>query len=42
MLQPKDHESMEALKSVDTHPIDLTDCFAAFSRPEELGEDELW
>ena len=33
---------MDALKSQDTRPIDLTDCFAAFSKSEELGEDELW
>jgi ubiquitin carboxyl-terminal hydrolase 6/32 len=40
--RPKDDESMEALKQVDNQPIDLDDCFASFSKPEELGEDELW
>lgn len=33
---------MEALKTLDTQPIELTDCLEAFSKPEELGEDELW
>ncbi len=33
---------MEALKQQDTRPIDLSDCFKSFSKPEELGEDEYW
>ena len=33
---------MEALKTQDTRPIDLYECFQSFSKSEELGEDELW
>ena len=41
-LQPIEDKSMENMKHVDNDPIDLRDCFGAFSKPEELGEDEYW
>ena len=41
-LQPVDHESMESLKIIDTKPIDLYDCFKAFVREDELGDEESW
>ncbi|XP_019848743.1 PREDICTED: ubiquitin carboxyl-terminal hydrolase 32-like isoform X2 [Amphimedon queenslandica] len=40
--RPKDHESMDIMKNTDSQPIELSECLAAFSKPEELGEDELW
>ena len=27
---------------MQTEPIDLYECFRAFTKEEELGEDELW
>ena len=33
---------MEIMKNTDSQPIELSECLAAFSKPEELGEDELW
>ena len=42
LLQPVDHESMESLKIIDTKSIDLYDCFKAFVREDELGDEESW
>ncbi len=33
---------MESLKVIDTKPIDLYDCFKAFVRQDELGDEESW
>ena len=33
---------MESLKMMDTDPIDLYQCFKAFVRNDELGEEESW
>lgn len=33
---------MESLKIIDTKPIDLYDCFKAFVREDELGDEESW
>ena len=42
LTQPVEHESMENMKYEDNKPVDLRDCFKAFSKPEELGEEEYW
>ena len=42
LLQPIDHESMESLKTMNTDPIDLYECFKSFVREEQLGEEECW
>ena len=42
LTQPVEHESMENMKHEDNKPVDLRDCFKAFSKPEELGEEEYW
>ncbi len=41
-LQPIEDKSMETLKTVDTTPINLYDCFKAFVREDQLGEEESW
>lgn len=41
-LQPLEDKSMESLKIVDTKPIDLYECFKAFVREDQLGEEESW
>ncbi len=41
-LQPIEDKSMESLKTIDTNPIDLYDCFKAFVREDQLGEEECW
>lgn len=33
---------MESLKVIDTKPIDLYECFKAFVREDELGDEESW
>ena len=33
---------MDIMKNTDSQPIELADCLTAFSKPEELGDDELW
>lgn len=33
---------MDIMKNTDSQPIELSECLAAFSKPEELGDDELW
>ena len=33
---------MESLKTENTDPIDLYECFKAFVREDQLGEDECW
>lgn len=38
----KEHESVERSRKLQTEPIDLYECFRAFTKEEELGEDELW
>ena len=37
-----DHESVEESRRLQTEPIDLDACLKAFTKEEELGEDELW
>ncbi|KAM7433841.1 Transcription elongation factorSPT6 [Porites harrisoni] len=37
-----EHESVERSRKMQTEPIDLYECFRAFTKEEELGEDELW
>lgn len=37
-----EHESVERSRRLQTEPIDLYECFKAFTKEEELGEDELW
>ena len=37
-----EHESVEQSRRLQTEPIDLYECFKAFTKEEELGEDELW
>ncbi|XP_077995197.1 ubiquitin carboxyl-terminal hydrolase 32-like isoform X2 [Glandiceps talaboti] len=37
-----DHESVEESRRLQTEPIDLDTCLKAFTKEEELGEDELW
>lgn len=37
-----EHESVEQSRRCQTEPIDLYECFKAFTKEEELGEDELW
>ncbi|XP_070572719.1 ubiquitin carboxyl-terminal hydrolase 32-like isoform X2 [Ptychodera flava] len=38
----EDHESVEESRRLQTEPIDLDTCLQAFTKEEELGEDELW
>ncbi|XP_071945533.1 ubiquitin carboxyl-terminal hydrolase 32-like isoform X2 [Antedon mediterranea] len=38
----KDHESVEKSHKLQTEPIDLDECLRAFTKEEELGEDELY
>ena len=40
--QPIEDKSMENMKSEDNKPVNLQECFQAFSKPEELGEEEYW
>ena len=40
--QPVEHESMESLKTMDQEPIHLYECFKAFVREDDLGEEECW
>lgn len=37
-----DHESVEKSRRMQTEPIDLDDCLRAFTKEEELGEDEKY
>ena len=37
-----EHRSVERSRKLQTEPIDLYECFRAFTKEEELGEDELW
>lgn len=37
-----EHESLERSQRLQSEPIDLYECFKAFTKEEELGEDELW
>lgn len=37
-----EHESVERSRRLQSEPIDLYECFKAFTKEEELGEDELW
>ena len=37
-----EHESLERSRRLQTEPIDLYECLRAFTKEEELGEDELW
>lgn len=37
-----EHESVERSRKLQTEPIDLYECLRAFTKEEELGEDELW
>lgn len=37
-----EHESLEKSRKLQTEPIDLYECLRAFTKEEELGEDELW
>ena len=37
-----EHDSVERSRRLQTEPIDLYECFKAFTKEEELGEDELW
>ncbi|XP_028419298.1 ubiquitin carboxyl-terminal hydrolase 32-like, partial [Dendronephthya gigantea] len=37
-----EHASVEQSRRLQTEPIDLYECFKAFTKEEELGEDELW
>ncbi|XP_006811225.1 ubiquitin carboxyl-terminal hydrolase 32-like [Saccoglossus kowalevskii] len=37
-----DHDSVEVSRKLQTEPIDLDTCLKAFTKEEELGEDELW
>ncbi|XP_031572210.1 ubiquitin carboxyl-terminal hydrolase 32-like [Actinia tenebrosa] len=37
-----EHESLEKSRKLQTEPIDLYECLTAFTKEEELGEDELW
>ena len=40
--QPIEDKSMENMKFEDNKPVNLQECFQAFSKPEELGEEEYW
>ncbi|CAI8055035.1 Ubiquitin carboxyl-terminal hydrolase 32 [Geodia barretti] len=40
--RPVEHESMESLKTMDLDPIDLYQCFKAFVREDDLGDEECW
>lgn len=37
-----EHESLEASRLQQTEPIGLDTCLKAFTKEEELGEDELY
>jgi len=37
-----EHESVEASRLQQTEPIGLDTCLKAFTKEEELGEDELY
>lgn len=37
-----EHESVERSRKMQTEPIDLYECLRAFTKEEELGEEELW
>ncbi|XP_022103734.1 ubiquitin carboxyl-terminal hydrolase 32-like isoform X2 [Acanthaster planci] len=37
-----EHESVEKSRRLQTEPISLDDCLRAFTKEEELGEDELY
>ncbi|XP_071850144.1 ubiquitin carboxyl-terminal hydrolase 32-like isoform X3 [Apostichopus japonicus] len=37
-----EHESVEKSRRMQTEPIDLDDCLRAFTKEEELGEDEKY
>ncbi|KAK7088273.1 hypothetical protein V1264_022209 [Littorina saxatilis] len=38
----EEHESVEESRRLQTEPIDLDTCLQAFTKEEELGEDELY
>ena len=38
----EDHPSVAESRQEQTEPINLDKCLEAFTREEELGEDELW
>ena len=38
----EEHESVEESRRLQTEPIDLDTCLHAFTKEEELGEDELY
>ncbi|XP_065831123.1 ubiquitin carboxyl-terminal hydrolase 32-like isoform X2 [Oscarella lobularis] len=38
----QDHSSIEQNRQQDIQPIDLDQCFEAFTKEEELGEEESW
>jgi ubiquitin carboxyl-terminal hydrolase 6/32 len=40
--RPVEHKSMESLKTMDLDPIDLYECFKAFVREDDLGDEECW
>ena len=33
---------MESLKTMNQDPIDLYECFKAFVREDDLGDEECW
>lgn len=37
-----EHRSVEESRRLQTEPIDLDTCLKAFTKEEELGEDELY
>ena len=37
-----EHESVEKSRRLQSEPISLDDCLRAFTKEEELGEDELY
>ena len=37
-----EHSSVEESRRLQTEPIDLYECLKAFTKEEELGEEELW
>lgn len=38
----EDHSSIELNRKQDIEPINLDQCFEAFTKEEELGEEESW
>ena len=38
----EDHSSIEQNRKQDIEPINLDQCFEAFTKEEELGEEESW